>query len=129
VCYTHDAADNRSVVAAAAGCTAPTGGSAGGNSPPDAQDDYLFFMSTGPTWSGNLGVLLNDTDPNLPGDVLTVISVTGSSYASIQGSGSDVHFSGPVGSYTLTYTIRDQNNATDSATIDLVLVHCGLVEC
>ena len=132
VCYTHDAADNRSLVAAAANCTAPTGGAGGGggggqNYPPEAQDDFLYFQSFSPTWSGALGVLLNDTDQNLPNDVLTVTSVTGSPYATIQAGGSDVYFSGSAGSYTLNYTIKDAQNATDSGTIYLTIVYCNPV--
>lgn len=130
VCYTHDPADNRTTVAASAGC-ASQGGGGGSNSPPDAQNDFIFLLSAGPTWTGNLGALFNDTDPDLPNDTLTVTAVSGSPYASINVSGSDVRFSGPVGSYTLNYTIKDQQNATDSATIELTLVYCepGNFEC
>lgn len=125
VCYNHDPADNRTTVTASAGCASQGGGGGGQNSPPEAQDDFLFFMSFSPTWSGNLGVLFNDTDPNLPGDTLTVTSVSGSPYASIAGGGSDVYFSGNAGSYTLNYSIKDSQNATDSATIYLTITYCN----
>jgi YD repeat-containing protein len=124
VCYSFDAADNRASVAAAAGCT-PGSGGGGQNSPPVAFDDMLYFMSFSSMWSGNLGVLFNDADPDLPNDTLTVTSVTGSPYASVAAGGSDIYFSGPVGSYVLTYTIKDAQNATDSALVYLSIVYCS----
>jgi YD repeat-containing protein len=127
VCYTHDAADNRTTVSATAGCT-------GGSSPPPpppnsgplAFDDMLTFESfLITTWSNNLGVLQNDTDPDLPYDTLTVTSVTGSPYATVAPGGSDVYFSGPVGSYVLTYTIKDAQNATATGLVYLTILYCN----
>jgi YD repeat-containing protein len=129
VCYTHDAADNRSVVAAAAGCTAPTGGAGsgggggGGNSPPVAINDSYMKTTSTMTWSGTLLVRSNDTDPDLPNDTLTIIAVSGSSYASITaGGGSITITAAPDGDYVLNYTIRDAANATSSATVNLSVI-------
>jgi hypothetical protein len=109
--------------AAAAACTA--GGPGGGqNFPPVAIPDYVVALAFSSFWAGPLDVLLNDTDPNLPSDTLTVTSVTGSSYASIAAGGGDVIFAGPPGIYNLNYTIKDSQNATSSATVTLELVYC-----
>lgn len=120
VCYTFDAADNRTSVAASAGC----GGGGGQNAPPVANSDFAVFVATAWYWGGPLDVLLNDTDPDLPNDTLTVISVTGSPYASVMPGGSDVFFEGVPGTYTLNYTIKDNQNATSSAAITLEIIYC-----
>lgn len=124
VCYTHDAADNRTTVAASAGCTAPSGGAGGGgNSPPVAVNDSYMKTTPTATWSGTLAVRSNDTDPDLPNDTLTVIAVSGSSYASITaGGGSITITAAPDGDYVLNYTIRDAANATSSATVNLAVI-------
>lgn len=123
VCYAYDPADNRTNVSAAAACTA--GGPGGGqNFPPVAIGDYVVALAFSSFWAGPLDVLLNDTDPNLPSDTLTVTSVTGSPYASIAAGGGDVIFAGPPGIYNLNYTIKDSQNATSSATVTLELVYC-----
>ena len=129
VCYTHDAADNRTVVAASAGCTAPTGGSGGGggggggNSPPTAVNDSYMKTTSTTTWSGTLAVRSNDTDPDLPNDTLTITAVTGSSYATVTpGGGTITITAAPDGDYVLNYTIRDAANATSSATVNLSVI-------
>jgi YD repeat-containing protein len=116
VCYNYDAADNRTTVTAAVGCTSQGGGQ---NSPPQAVNDVYFRTMPGSTWSGYLYVLTNDTDPNLPSDTLTVVSVSGSPYATVYSNGQQLYFSGPEGDYVLTYTIRDAAFATSSATVHL----------
>lgn len=120
VCYTHDAADNRTTVTAAAGCSAPVGG---GNSPPQAVNDVYFKTTPGATWSGTLAVRNNDTDPDLPNDTLTIIAVSGSPYASISSGGALITITAaPDGDYVLSYTIKDAANATSSATVNLSVV-------
>lgn len=128
VCYTHDAADNRTTVTATTGCTVG-GGGGGGNSPPTAVDDWIFVEA--PSWSGNIGALANDTDPNLPSDTLSVVSVSGTSNASIVGGGADVYYSGTAPGETFSYTMRDAAGATSSATITVSIfwIECGPVEC
>jgi YD repeat-containing protein len=128
VCYSFDAADNRTSVSAAAGCTPGGGGGGGGqNAPPVANEDYVVFLATAWYWEGPLGVVFNDTDPDLPNDNLTVTSVTGSPYASVMPGGGDAYFAGPPGSYTLNYTIKDNQNATSSASIILEIIYCEFV--
>lgn len=82
-------------------------------------NDIYHRTMPGSIWSGYLSVLSNDTDPDLPSDTLSVVSVTGSTYASVSGTGLQVYFSGPDGDYVLSYTIKDAANATSSATIYL----------
>jgi hypothetical protein len=82
-------------------------------------NDIYYKTMPGSTWSGYLSVLSNDTDPNLPNDTLTVVSVTGSPYASVSGTALQIYFSGPEGDYVLTYTIKDAANATSSAIVNL----------
>ncbi len=86
-CYNHDPTDNRTTVTASDGCTF-SGGGGGQNSPPQAVDVYVFIQSRESSWSGSLGVLFNDIDADLPSGTLSVTSVSGSSYATVQPSGS-----------------------------------------
>lgn len=122
-CYAYDAAGNRTTVTSSATCGSSS------NSPPTANYDFVFFLSWSSWYTGRLFVLGNDTDPDLPNDTLTVTAVTGSPYASVAAGGNDVRFNGPPGSYTLTYTIKDSQNATSSAQIDLTILHCPDFEC
>lgn len=115
-CYTYDAADNRTKVVVSPTC-APA--------PPVANEDFVSVQITGFTWTGNLGAMLNDTDPNLPYDTLNVISVTGSASASVALGGIDVRFSGGPGYYQLQYTIKDSTNATSSNWIYLNIIQCN----
>ncbi|MCF8508651.1 MAG: hypothetical protein K9G83_07930 [Hyphomonadaceae bacterium] len=126
VCYGYDKADNRVAVSAVAGCAA---GSWAVNSPPQATDDVIYVYSFSDTRSLYLSVLSNDTDYDLPGDTLTVTSVSGSPYASVVSGGSDIFFNGFVGTYTLSYAIKDQANATSSATVYLEIIRCYEPEC
>lgn len=112
-CYSYDGAHNRATVQG--GCTA--------NSPPTANYDYFFDVAWDVwSYSGYLGVLANDTDPNLPADTLTVTGVSGSAYASV--ASNDVYFSGPPGFYSLTYTIQDSAGATSYASVDVEIIYC-----
>jgi hypothetical protein len=120
VCYAYDQADNRTGVVAASSCVA---GGGPANYAPIAYDDYIYILSFTDSWSGGLSVLSNDTDADLPNDTLTVTSVSGSSFASV-GGGADVYFNGFVGTYTLTYSIKDAANATSSANVYLEIVRC-----
>lgn len=124
VCYSHDAADNRTKVSAAAGCTASAGGGgSGGTSAPVAVNDSYMKTITGMTWSGTLLVRSNDTDPDLPNDALTIIAVSGSPYASITaGGGSITITAAPDGYHVLNYTIRDATMTTSSATVNLAVI-------
>jgi YD repeat-containing protein len=115
-CYTYDAADNRTRVVVSPVC-APA--------PPVANEDFVSIQISTWTWTGNLGVLLNDSDPNLPYDTLNVLSVTGSAYASVALGGTDVRFSGGPGYYPLQYTIKDSTNATSSNWIYLNVIYCN----
>jgi YD repeat-containing protein len=122
VCYSYDAADNRTNVQGGCG-TGPS------NSPPTAVDDWIFVEA--PAWSGNIGALANDTDPNLPGDTLSVVSVSGTANASVVGGGTDVYYSGNAPGETFSYTMRDAAGATSSATITVSIfwLECGPFEC
>jgi hypothetical protein len=125
VCYAYDQADNRTGVVAASSCVA---GGGPANYAPSAYDDYIYVLSFTNSWSGGLSVLSNDTDPDLPNDTLTVTGVSGSSFASVASGGSDVYFNGFVGTYTLTYNIKDAANATSSANVYLEIVRCYSAE-
>lgn len=126
VCYGYDKADNRTAVVAASNCVA---GGGPPNAAPVAYDDYIYVYSFSNTRSLNLGVLANDTDQDLPNDTLTVTSVSGSSYATVLSNGSDIFFNGYVGTYTLTYGIKDAANATSSATVYLEIIRCYEWDC
>ena len=126
VCYSFDAADNRTAVSASATCP-----SSGSNSPPVAVNDYIFRVFAGATFTGNVSVLGNDTDPNLPNDTLTIISVTGDDpYATIAPGGTQVRMiAAPAGIHPFQYTIRDAAGATSSAYVELELCSGGGGSC
>ena len=133
VCYNHDVADNRTNVSAAAGCVGgaspppPPPPPPPPNSPPTAVNDYFAIMVTAQPWSEAFPVLINDTDPDLPGDTMTITSVTGvgSANVTIAGGGSYLSWSGTaLGSKHLTYTIKDSANQTSSAFLDIDFVDC-----
>jgi YD repeat-containing protein len=107
--YFYDAADNRTKVS---------------NAKPTAIYDYVFDVAWD-VWSytGYLWVLSNDTDPDLPGETLTVTSASGSSYVSINNN--DLYLSGaPPGAYSLSYTIKDSTGLTSSASVDVEIIYC-----
>jgi len=109
--YTYDAADNRTKVK-------------NGNFGPTAVMDGYFLMTTGGTWSGVLFVLNNDTDLDLPDDTLSVVSVSGSTYASAAPDGVSL-INAPIGWYTLSYTMKDAAGVTSSAEISAQVVYCN----
>lgn len=121
ITYSYDANGNRTSVVAVASTSSPPPPPPPppGNSPPVAANDIYHRTMPGSIWSGLLSVLSNDTDPDLPGDTLTIVSVTGSPYASVASGNVQILFSGPDGNYVLTYTIKDAANATSSATVFL----------
>jgi hypothetical protein len=125
VCYSLDPADNRKIVAAAAGCT-PAMGTGAANLPPVATNDYFAVMVTAQPYVGDFPVLINDTDQNLPNDTMTITSITGPGSANITiVGGTYLHWSGTaLGSKHLTYTIRDAANATSTAFLDIDFVSC-----
>lgn len=137
VCYAYDPADNRTSVSATAGCIAgtsppPPPPPPPPNSAPTAVNDYFAIMVTAQPWSGVFPVLANDTDPNLPGDTLTITSVTGpgSANLTIAGGGSYLSWSGTAnGSKHITYTIKDSGNLTSSAFLDIDFVYCPAGVC
>ena len=117
ICYKHDGADNREVVAAASSCAA--------NSAPSAQTDYEYAFKFGAGWwGGDIDVLWND-DADLPFDQLKITSVSGSSYATLPPEGNAIAFYGPPGSYTINYSMKDAYNQTSSATLYLEIIHCN----
>ena len=122
VCYSFDSADNRTTVSASSTCS---------NSPPVAVNDYIFRVFGGATFTGNVSVLGNDTDPNLPNDTLTIISVTGDDpYATIAPGGTQVRMiAAPAGIHPFQYTIRDAAGATSTAYVELELCKGGGGSC
>ena len=99
------------------------------NNDPDANDDTVTTQVGTPVSGNALG---NDTDPNVPADTLTVVSVNGDTtlapVTTASGGtltiGSDGEFTyspatGFVGTETVTYTIGDGLGGTDTATIYL----------
>jgi hypothetical protein len=112
--YTYDATDNRTKVK-------------NGNAAPSANNDVRFLMTTGSTWTGTLFVLTNDTDADLPDDTLKVTSTSGSPYASVPGGESDgiAFIAAPLGHHSFSYTMKDANGATSSATVSAQVVYCN----
>lgn len=121
VCYTHDAADNRTLVTGAANC----GSGGGSGSPPQAVNDVFYYEVDAQPWVGDLDVLANDTDADLPGDTLTITAVTGNASATIGSGGTLIHWSGTAnGNKTLSYTIKDATNQTSSASVTVWFIYC-----
>lgn len=84
-------------------------------------------MVTAQPYDGDFNVLLNDTDPNLPNDTLTITAVSGigSANITITGGGTLLHWSGTAnGTKNLTYTIKDSTNLTSSASLQIDFVYC-----
>lgn len=84
-------------------------------------------MVTAQPYVGDFPVLINDTDPNLPSDTLTITAVSGvgSANITILGGGTYLHWSGnAIGTKTLTYTIKDSTNLTSSASLTLEFISC-----
>ncbi len=111
VTYTYDALDNRTKVKS-------------GNAAPAAVADTYFLMTTGSTWTGTLFVLANDTDADLPDDTLSVVSTTGSVYASVLANGVGLT-AAPLGTHNFSYTMKDASGATSSAQISAQVVYCN----
>jgi YD repeat-containing protein len=129
VCYTYDLADNRTTVAAANGCTTGGGGGGGSNSPPTANADYFVSYYINP-WTEEYDVLPNDTDPNLPGDTLSIVSVTGTGsgkFSIVNVDGHNMLYwsgSASAGTKNFTYTMKDAANATSSASLTIQFIIC-----
>src|SRR5439155_26737594 len=92
------------------------------NDPPSANDDNATVLEGG---SVTVAVLGNDTDPDLPGDTLTVSSVTqGSNGTVVNNAGVSVtytHNGSETTSDTFTYTISDGHGGTASATVHITV--------
>jgi YD repeat-containing protein len=107
--YTYDATDNRTKV------------TNNPNLPPVAVADSFFRVggvNNNPV-SGVWSVRNNDTDPNLPNDTLTVISVTpgaGNPNVSVSSGGAGVAYTATAGLYFFNYTIQDSQGETSSVT-------------
>lgn len=109
--YTYDAADNRTAAKS-------------GNAAPTAVSDSYFLMTTSSTWSGVLSVLGNDTDPDLPDDTLSVLSTSGSAYASAVSNGVSLS-SAPLGTHSFSYTAKDAGGLTSSTSVWVQVVYCN----
>lgn len=123
----YDPAGNRNTYAvtgaATGGSTSPPPTAPNGS--PVAQTDYLQVSE----WSsGVVNVVANDTDPD--GDYpLTVTAISGGSGRAYLASASQIGWTGSAaGTYTVTYTLRDNRGATASGTLQVVSVSdnpCG----
>jgi hypothetical protein len=91
------------------------------NRAPNAIDQYVE------TFTGNIEstrVIYANTDPD--GDAVTIASVTSSYGMNTQISGSDIVFwATVVGTHTITYTLRDEHGAQDSAVITVNAQYSG----
>jgi YD repeat-containing protein len=120
ICYTYDKTDNRKGV------------SAGCNGLPEAVPDYLYYESPTHSWSGYLGALSNDTDPDFPSETLTITGLSGTTAAYVVGGGTDIWFSGSDGYHVFNYTIQDTRGGVSQGEIQLYIVFvspCGEFEC
>lgn len=111
--YSYDAADNRTKVRE--------------NLKPTAVPDYQSIIVTSQPYVGDFHVLLNDTDPNLPGDTLTITGLSGSGSSSMTttGGGTILHWSGTaLGTKNLTYFIADAGGLTSSTTLEIEFLWC-----
>jgi Ca2+-binding RTX toxin-like protein len=92
----------------------------GANDAPTAGDDSAFVTSGG---SVIIPVLANDSDPE--GDALTVLSAANGSNGSVvvnpDGTLTYTPNAGFSGNDSFTYTLKDANGATDTATVSLVV--------
>src|SRR5207247_5947455 len=92
------------------------------NQPPRANDDNATVLEGG---SVTVAVLGNDTDPDLPADTLTVLSVTqGSNGSVVNNAGANVtytHNGSETTSDSFTYTISDGHGGTASATVHITV--------
>jgi hypothetical protein len=64
-------------------------------------------------------VLNNDTDPELPSDTLTIVSVTpgaGSPNVSINTGNTSIHYTATAGLYYFDYTVQDSHGYTSTVT-------------
>jgi YD repeat-containing protein len=113
-CYSYDPSDNRTLVSG--GCSFP----------PVAVADSFFRVggvNNNPV-SGTWSVRNNDTDPNLPSDTLTVISVTpgaGAPNVSVSSGGAAVAYTATAGYYEFSYTIQDSTGLTASVTSNFTI--------
>ncbi|WP_309242985.1 Ig-like domain-containing protein [Hyalangium versicolor] len=92
------------------------------NDPPDAVNDSFTVGANNP--GTVLDVLANDTYlPDAP-ETLTITAVTQPSKGTVTFTGTNVTFTpaaGYLGTVTFTYTIKDPSNATDTATVTVVV--------
>ena len=91
------------------------------NAPPDAVDDTATVeVNSG---AHSIGVLANDTDPDL--DPLTITAVTqGANGGAVSTDGTTVSYTSAanfVGTDTFTYTIDDGQGNTDTATVTVTV--------
>jgi Bacterial Ig domain/Right handed beta helix region len=91
------------------------------NAPPNAVDDAVSFEVN----SGlhTIGVLANDTDPDL--DALTITAVTQGAHGAVANNGSSVSYTPNanfIGTDTFTYMVDDGHGHTDTATVTVTIV-------
>ena len=100
------------------------GTGSGGNTAPDAVDDY---ETTQPGEAVSINVLNNDTDPE--NDTLSITSFTQAANGTVtRGSNGQLIYTpnnGFSGTDTFTYTISDGNGGTDTATVHVTVSDTG----
>jgi lysophospholipase L1-like esterase len=96
-------------------------GDGGGNSPPTARNDN-FSISAGDA-NFFLNVLNNDTDPDLPGDSLSIVSVGATSNSgTVINNATSLRYTpagGFSGTETFNYTISDSAGQMSTATVSV----------
>lgn len=92
------------------------------NQAPDAIDDQINANADGSYIITPSDLLANDSDPD--GDVITAVGIQDATNGTVMFDGTNVIFTpddGYTGPASLTYTISDNNGATDTATVNLVV--------
>lgn len=129
VCYKYDGADNRTSVTGAAECTVTSGSWVNANLTPTANNDFFASYYINP-YTEVYDVLANDTDPDLPADSFSLVSVTGSGSGNFSivtvGGTQMLQWSGTAtpGTKNYTYTMKDSTNRTSSATLTIQFILC-----
>jgi hypothetical protein len=91
------------------------------NQPPVAVDDTATTFSGTPV---TIGVLANDTDPDVPAQTLTVTATTQGANGSVTTDGTTATYTpvaGFAGTDTFTYTISDGHGGTATATVTVIV--------
>ncbi|NNL47970.1 MAG: tandem-95 repeat protein, partial [Acidimicrobiia bacterium] len=86
---------------------------------PVASDDALTVDEGA---SGSVDVVVNDTDPDLPNDVLTVISVSNGTFGAASTDGTDVtylHDGSEIITDSVTYILEDEVGNQTTATVSI----------